>query len=146
MPDDVVLQTWKEISDYVGRTERTLQRWERHYGFPVRRPSGKPRGSVMALGHEIEEWTRGKPSLVQIRGTARFSRALLGLGADGIPGVITPSPGSVGCFTAIYGESAMQRGAMDQARREHSELLQEQRMLREELAMTRAEQKTILKK
>jgi hypothetical protein len=77
MADNSVLQTWKEISDYVGRTERTLQRWEQQFGFPVHRPSGKSRSSVMALTQEIEEWTRGKPSLVSIRLKIRMSRAEL---------------------------------------------------------------------
>ncbi len=75
MPADVILQTWKEISDYVGRTERTVRRWERQFGFPVHRPSGKSRSSVMALSQEIQEWTRGKPSLVDIRRSRRLSGA-----------------------------------------------------------------------
>ena len=77
MPSHIVLQSWKEISRYVGRTERTLQRWEQEFGFPVHRPSGKSRSAVMALGDEIQEWTLGKPSLVQIRQTARLSQAAL---------------------------------------------------------------------
>lgn len=77
MAVDVVLQTWKEISEYMGRTERTVQRWEQQFGFPVHRPSGKSRSSVMALAEEIQEWTRGKPSLIVIRQTARLGRAKL---------------------------------------------------------------------
>lgn len=75
MPAHVVLQSWKQISEYVGRTERTLQRWEQKFGFPVHRPSGKPRSSVMALAGEIQEWARGKPSLVQIQESARLKWA-----------------------------------------------------------------------
>ena len=63
----VVLQSWKEISAYVGRTERTLQRWEQQFGFPIHRPSSKLRSSVMALSEEIQDWTRAKPSLLSIR-------------------------------------------------------------------------------
>ena len=77
MPTNLVLQTWKEISEYVGRTERTLQHWEQEFGFPVHRPSGKARSSVMALSEEIREWTRGKPSLLLIKGSTRLSRAKL---------------------------------------------------------------------
>jgi hypothetical protein len=75
MATAIVLQTWKEISAYVGRTERTLQRWEVQFGFPVHRPSGKSRSSVMALSQDIEEWTRTKPSLVSIRESSRLSPA-----------------------------------------------------------------------
>lgn len=74
MPADVILQTWREISQYVGRTERTLQRWEQQFGFPVHRPSGQSRSSVMALTREIQDWARGKPSLVVIRRSTRLSR------------------------------------------------------------------------
>lgn len=73
-----VLQSWKQIAEYVGRTERTVQRWEQAFAFPVHRPSGKCRSSVMALTQEIEEWTRGKPSLVRLREMARVNRADLG--------------------------------------------------------------------
>ena len=77
MPAHVVLQSWKQIAEYVGRTERTLQRWEQDFDFPVHRPSGKSRSAVMALAQEIQEWTRGKPSLVQIQRAARLNRAKL---------------------------------------------------------------------
>lgn len=69
---DGVLQSWKQIATYVGRTERTVQRWEREFGFPIRRPSGKARSAVMALVSEIQEWTRGKPSLIEIQQTGRL--------------------------------------------------------------------------
>lgn len=69
-----VLQSWKQIANYIGRTERTIQRWEREFGFPIRRPSGKARSAVMALVSEIEEWTRGKPSLVEIQRTGWLPR------------------------------------------------------------------------
>lgn len=75
MPRQIVLQSWKQIAEYVGRTERTLQRWEREFGFPVHRPSGKSRSAVMALAEEIQQWARGKPSLDQIRHTTRLSQA-----------------------------------------------------------------------
>lgn len=75
MSASVVLQSWKEISAYVGRTERTLQRWETRFGFPVHRPSSKSRSAVMALSHEIHEWTRGKPSLVLIQGGSNLGSA-----------------------------------------------------------------------
>src|SRR5215472_1427854 len=78
MSTHLVLQSWKQIADYVGRTERTLQRWEREFGFPVHRPAGKPRSAVMALAKEIHEWTRGKPSLLQIRRVSRLNRAEMG--------------------------------------------------------------------
>jgi hypothetical protein len=62
MNDPIVLNSWKEISQYMGRSVRTLQRWER-YGLPVHRPSGKDKSSVYALPHELNRWlAKGKPN------------------------------------------------------------------------------------
>ena len=66
----VVLQSWKEISAYVGRTDRTLQRWERKFGFPVHRPAGKSRSAVIAVASEIDEWMRATPLLQEAREAA----------------------------------------------------------------------------
>lgn len=51
-----VLNSWKEISNYVNRGVRTVQRWELCFGFPVRRPAGHVRSSVIALRTEIDAW------------------------------------------------------------------------------------------
>jgi|SRR3954469_20710917 hypothetical protein len=51
-----VLNSWKEISTYVGRGVRTVQRWEKWFSFPVHRPSGHAKGSVLALPEEVDAW------------------------------------------------------------------------------------------
>src|SRR5438270_11269898 len=51
-----VLNSWKEISNYIGRGVRTVQRWEKDFGLPVRRPSGHLRGSVLAMKTDIDGW------------------------------------------------------------------------------------------
>jgi len=58
MPGELLLNSWKEIAHYVGRSERTLQRWEKQCGFPVRRPAGKMRSAVIALPAEIRAWSQ----------------------------------------------------------------------------------------
>ena len=70
-----VLQSWKQISAYVGRTDRTLQRWERKFGFPVHRPSGKSRSAVVAVVSEIEKWMRATPLLGDAREAAKLRPA-----------------------------------------------------------------------
>lgn len=57
MSGKLLLNSWKEIAEFVGRTERTVQRWERQYGFPVHRPAGRERSAVIALASEIEAWS-----------------------------------------------------------------------------------------
>jgi CheY-like chemotaxis protein len=63
MAGDFLLNSWKEIADYVGRSERTVQRWEKYFGFPVRRPAGKRRSAVIALPSEIETWSQTAPGI-----------------------------------------------------------------------------------
>jgi ribose 1,5-bisphosphokinase PhnN len=58
MPDVRILNSWKEISSYVGRGVRTVQRWEELYGLPVHRAAGRDRSAVYALSDEIDAWLR----------------------------------------------------------------------------------------
>src|SRR5262249_18310689 len=55
-PKAQVLNSWKEIAQYLGRGIRTVQRWERKLGLPVRRPRGKKRSAVIALPAELDAW------------------------------------------------------------------------------------------
>ncbi len=57
MSGKLLLNSWKEIAEFVGRTERTVQRWEKLYGLPVHRPAGRERSAVIALASEIEAWS-----------------------------------------------------------------------------------------
>jgi hypothetical protein len=50
------LSSWKEIAHYVGKGVRTVQRWEREAGLPVRRPQGEGKGKVLAFPEEIDGW------------------------------------------------------------------------------------------
>ena len=56
-----ILSSWKELARYTGRGVRTLQRYERRFGLPVRRLSNDSRGSVMAFAHEIDAWLNQAP-------------------------------------------------------------------------------------
>lgn len=57
-----ILNSWKEIATYMGRGVRTLQRYERMYRLPIRRPAGKNRSAVMALSDEIDTWLASVPT------------------------------------------------------------------------------------
>ena len=52
------LDSWKEIASYLDRGVRTVQRWERTEGLPVRRHQHDKRGTVFALASEIDRWQR----------------------------------------------------------------------------------------
>jgi hypothetical protein len=55
------LSGWKEIAAYLGKGVRTTQRYERDSGLPVRRPAGKPSGSVIATKAELDGWVKASP-------------------------------------------------------------------------------------
>jgi len=51
------LTSWKEIGQYLGKGVRTVQRWEREAGLPVRRLTGGSRRAVIAIPEELDAWT-----------------------------------------------------------------------------------------
>ena len=53
------LDSWKEITAYLGRDVTTVQRWEKREGMPVHRHVHDKRGSVYALGPELDAWLQG---------------------------------------------------------------------------------------
>jgi hypothetical protein len=51
-----ILGSWKEIAAYTKKSIRTLQRWERTLGFPIRRPNVSNASIVFAFASEIDDW------------------------------------------------------------------------------------------
>jgi len=52
-----ILNSWKEISQYLQHDERTCRRWEKSLGLPVRRyDDDSSRSRVFALKSELDEW------------------------------------------------------------------------------------------
>lgn len=62
-PANAVLRSWKEIAEYTGTCTKTVQRWERSYGFPVRRLKPSKGSLVFALTGEVEAWLRTKSQI-----------------------------------------------------------------------------------
>ena len=50
---DGALHSWREIADYVGKSVRTVQRWESLLGFPVHKNGNS---EVVAYRHELDAW------------------------------------------------------------------------------------------
>jgi Tol biopolymer transport system component len=57
------LDTWKDISAYLGRDVRTVVRWEKERGLPVHRIPGGQRHGVFAYQHELDQWLAGSKSI-----------------------------------------------------------------------------------
>lgn len=56
------LESWKEIAAYLSRGVRTVRRWEREEGLPVRRHLHRKLGTVYASKSEIDAWRRTRGS------------------------------------------------------------------------------------
>lgn len=67
-----LLSGWKDIATYLKKGVRTVQRYERDFGLPVRRPAGIARGSVLATKAELDAWVSARP----IRSKFRLARGL----------------------------------------------------------------------
>lgn len=55
-PKKDILQGWKDIAAYVSRDVRTVKRWEKQRGLPVRRMPGAGRANVYALIPDLDSW------------------------------------------------------------------------------------------
>jgi len=75
MQDKHFLNSWKEVADYVGRSARTLQRWEKSWKLPMHRPAGRMRSAVIAVTSEIDDWIRQTP----VAGLTKDARPTEGL-------------------------------------------------------------------
>lgn len=56
-----ILSGWKNIAGHLGMGVRTIQRYEREMGLPIRRPAGRMRGSVLATKSELDAWVASSP-------------------------------------------------------------------------------------
>jgi tetratricopeptide (TPR) repeat protein len=56
MVEKQALDTWKEISAYLKRSERTCRRLEKDLGLPIHRLEDTPRARVFAYKEEIDRW------------------------------------------------------------------------------------------
>lgn len=63
-PSNNTLTSWKEIAQYFGREVRTVQRWEKEEGLPVRRHMHQRQGRVYAHVEELDAWWRERGSKI----------------------------------------------------------------------------------
>ena len=108
-----VLNSWKEISSYVGRAVRTVQRWEAECSFPVHRPMGRDRTGVVAFPTEINEWMQHTPIRDDIwppqKHTVSSSLAVSAKNTETAPAITKSVLNKVTPATAIIGAGNLQR-------------------------------------
>lgn len=54
------LNSWKEIAEHLGRSVRTVHRWEQEEGLPVHRQKHEKGASVYAYRGELNAWLKLK--------------------------------------------------------------------------------------
>jgi len=60
MEEQRVLESWKEISEYLQRSIKTCQRWEGVLDLPIHRLDGTPSARVFAYPDELDRWMAEK--------------------------------------------------------------------------------------
>jgi len=63
---DKTLDSWKEIAAFLNRGVRTVQRWEKTEGLPVRRHQHLKRGSICATPSELATWQLDRQNDIHI--------------------------------------------------------------------------------
>jgi TolB-like protein/thioredoxin-like negative regulator of GroEL len=67
------LDSWKEIASYLGRSVRTVRRWEAEEGLPVHRQMHRALGNVYAFKGEIDRWREAEHRVRMPRAQPRDS-------------------------------------------------------------------------
>jgi len=68
-----ILDSWKEISQYLNRNRRTCQRWEQNLRLPVHRfDTDSSHSKVFAYKSEIEEWLQEQTNCKEIQKKSLF--------------------------------------------------------------------------
>src|SRR5260370_31102277 len=68
------LVSWKEIAAHLGREVRTVQRWEKTEGLPVKRHEHQKKSTVYAYPSELDEWVRKRQPVDDPAAAAAFAR------------------------------------------------------------------------
>ncbi len=86
------LDGWKDIAAYLGKTDRTVKRWEAERGLPILRVPGRGRGSVYAYPAELDDWLKSSNAIEEENSDSVKPRDL-SIGPNVAPAVAAfPSP------------------------------------------------------
>jgi tetratricopeptide (TPR) repeat protein len=74
MEERKILDTWKEIAEYLNRSVITCQRWEEQLGLPIHRLDGTPKARVFAYTDELDRWLAEKLHVAEAPNQERRKR------------------------------------------------------------------------
>ena len=60
MTERRILESWKEIAAYLGRTEKTCRNWRQKLDLPVHRLEDSVQSRVFAFADEFDRWREEK--------------------------------------------------------------------------------------
>jgi TolB-like protein len=66
------LVSWKEIASHLGRETRTVQRWEKTEGLPIRRHEHQKSSTVYAYTNDLDEWFKRRQPVDDPEADATF--------------------------------------------------------------------------
>ncbi|MGB6475130.1 MAG: tetratricopeptide repeat protein [Candidatus Sulfotelmatobacter sp.] len=80
------LDSWKEIAAYLNKEVRTVQRWEKNLGLPVRRLGQGKQGTVFAYKVDLDAWWRESQTKLEDEDKRSDTRGGSGVSGSGITG------------------------------------------------------------
>jgi|GEM_PF-3349093 len=70
----IILDSWKEISSYLERSEKTCRKWERDFNLPIHRLEDSPKARVFAYTDELNKWWENHLRQINVRNTKRNNK------------------------------------------------------------------------
>jgi len=95
------LDSWKEIAAYLKKEVRTVQRWEKSSGLPIRRLAHGKLGTVFAYKQELDAWWQESQSKLDVE-------------ENSLDEVADSSGSNLGALASAAGESEKARSDDDQ--------------------------------
>jgi TolB-like protein/Flp pilus assembly protein TadD len=80
------LDSWKEIAAYLNKEVRTVQRWEKSLGLPVRRLAQGKQGTVFAYKLDLDAWWQESQTKLEYEDDRPDARTGAGSDGSGVPG------------------------------------------------------------
>ncbi len=74
-PMSEVLSSWKDVAAHLGKSVRTVQRWEAELGLPIHRPNKRQQRIILAYPDELKQWVGAK--LTAAKGDGKYSHQRL---------------------------------------------------------------------
>ncbi|MFZ0956246.1 MAG: tetratricopeptide repeat protein [Candidatus Sulfotelmatobacter sp.] len=88
------LDSWKEIAAYLNKEVRTVQRWEKNLGLPVRRLVQGKQGTVFAYKPDLDAWWQESQTKLEYEDERPDARTGAGSDGSGVPGSIVSGSGA----------------------------------------------------